>query len=152
MSLDPVVIEKLEAYCAYQERCTQQVLDKLSKLDVPSARFDDHLHHLRTAGFLDDGRFAKAYASGRFNLKSWGPYRIRQGLKALRIPDHLIQGALSELESTELEERLTRLLERKMEQWSHLSKPAQRQRIVRSLTQKGYGMREVLDAWEAFCR
>lgn len=150
--MDSAVIEKLEAYCAYQERCTQQVREKLQKLAVPSAEFDDHLDHLRDRGFLDDARFASAYASGRFRMKSWGPYRIRQGLMAHRIPEELIQGALGELDRDALNQSLIHLMERKMDQWSHLSKPEQRQRVVKSLTQKGYGMREVLDSWQALSR
>ena len=52
-------ISKLEAYCAYQERCEQEVRDKMAKLTVPTEMHPEIFQYLREQGFLDDARFGR---------------------------------------------------------------------------------------------
>ena len=63
---------KLEHYCAYQERSQQEVRDKLYNYGLHSAEVEDVICELIGANFLNEERFANAYALGKFRIKQWG--------------------------------------------------------------------------------
>ena len=71
---------RLERYCAYQERCHQEVVQKLKELGMIPEAIDQIVVHLIGEGFLNEGRFAMAFAWGKFNQKYWGRNRIEREL------------------------------------------------------------------------
>ncbi len=72
-------------YCAYQERTQQEVRDKLYDLGLFSDEVEDVLSQLITANFVNEERYAKAFASGKFRLKRWGRQKILFELKRRKI-------------------------------------------------------------------
>jgi regulatory protein len=85
---------KAEHYCAYQERSQQEVRDKLYEWGLHSAEVENIISELIGGNFLNEERFAKAYAQGKFKQKGWGKIKIKQGLKFKKVPDVLIKKAL----------------------------------------------------------
>src|ERR1700761_4152051 len=85
---------KAENYCAYQERSQQEVRDKLYDWEQKPDAVERIITRLIENNFLNEERFAKAYATGKFNQKGWGKIKIKQGLKLKRVPDVLIKKAL----------------------------------------------------------
>jgi regulatory protein len=85
---------KAEHYCSYQERSQQEVRDKLYEWDLHANAVENIISGLITDNFLNEERFAKAYAQGKFRQKGWGKNKIKQGLKFKRVPDVLIKKAL----------------------------------------------------------
>jgi len=75
MDLD-LIKEKLKTYCAYQERCTKDVKEKLVELNVPSEYHTELIAYLNEYDFLNDKRFLQAYINGKINLKRWGEQKI----------------------------------------------------------------------------
>ena len=67
---------KLEYYCSYQERCHQEVVDKLYQLGMKSDEIDAIVVHLLQHNFLNEERFARSFARGKHRIKSWGKIRI----------------------------------------------------------------------------
>jgi regulatory protein len=94
-----VALQKLQAYCAYQERCHQEVMTKLQDLGMYGDRADDIVAQLITDNFLNEERFAVAYARGKFRIKQWGKIRIRQALKQRHIPDYSIKKAMAAIDT-----------------------------------------------------
>jgi len=89
---------KLEHFCAYQERCHRDVSDKLKKMRmIPEAR-DEIIAHLIKFDFLNEERFSRSYARGKFHQKKWGKQRIVRELKERQVSRFNIQAALEELE------------------------------------------------------
>ena len=74
------IITKLERYCAYQDRCTQEVLTKLRSLQVEEKEAQQILRLLKNDGFVDDERYAQSYIRGKVGLKQWGKQKIRKYL------------------------------------------------------------------------
>ena len=68
-------------YCAYQERCHQEVRDKLYYWGLHSEDVEALISQLISEGFLNEERFAKAYAGGKFRIKNWGRNKIKKELK-----------------------------------------------------------------------
>ena len=94
-----VALQKLQSYCAYQERCHQEVTAKLYDLGMTGDAADQIIAKLIEDNFLNEERFARAYARGKFRMKSWGKIRIRQELKMRNIPEYSIQQAMKEVDT-----------------------------------------------------
>ena len=91
-------IKKLRRYCAYQERCHQEVRSKLLDLKIYGDDLEEVMMHLIEENFLNEMRFAQAYARGKFNMKHWGRIKISLGLKNKNITPYLIQKGLDEID------------------------------------------------------
>ena len=91
---EKVALAKAEHYCAYQDRAQQEVRDKLYEWGMVPASVENIIVKLIEGNFLNEERFAKAYARGKFNQKGWGRIKIKQGLKFKKVPDVLIKKAL----------------------------------------------------------
>ncbi len=88
---------RLESYCAYQERCHKEVQQKLREMKMIPAAVDLIILHLLQHNFLNETRFAQAFARGKFNHKKWGKQRIVRELKYRNISKYNIDLALKEI-------------------------------------------------------
>jgi regulatory protein len=105
--------KKLEWYCAYQERCHSEVKEKLYNYGLFPNEVDQIVAYLITENFLNEERFAEAYASGKFSMKHWGKIKIKQGLKQRHISDYCIKKALNSIDGDEYFEVLKKVAEKK---------------------------------------
>ena len=92
---------KLEYYCSYQERCHQEVIQKLYDLAIYSNEADSIIVHLIENNFLNEERFARSFARGKHRIKQWGKIRIVNELKHRKISTPNINYALSEISDEE---------------------------------------------------
>lgn len=90
------ILSKILRYCAYQERCTLDVRNKLLTLGVGKEQIQEILDYLEKEGFLNEERYARAYARGKFRINGWGKRKIKAGLIAKGIGNSLISTALEE--------------------------------------------------------
>jgi regulatory protein len=91
-------LQKLQSYCAYQERCHQEVTQKLYELGFRGDAADQIIAKLIEDNFLNEERFAIAYARGKFRIKRWGKIRIRQDLKMRNIPEYSLKKAMQAID------------------------------------------------------
>ncbi len=90
-------IKTLEHYCAYQERCHQEVINKLKALHMIPESIDRIVVHLIENDFLNETRFSREFARGKFNNKKWGKQRIKNELAKRNISKYNIRRGLEEL-------------------------------------------------------
>ncbi|MCR9172156.1 MAG: RecX family transcriptional regulator [bacterium] len=129
---------KLEALCAYQERCSQELDRKMRTWGLDQEDRDALLADLIANNFLSEERFADAYVSGKVNIKRWGKIKIRQHLKQKAISDYSIKKALTGIEDEVYFGNLKRLAEYK---YSTLKGPDdynKKVKLYRYLSGKGY--------------
>lgn len=129
---------KIEKFCAYQERSHQQVKRKLQGYGLSGMDADLLLLEMMQANFLNEERFAMAYARGKFKIKGWGKVKIKQGLKREGVGEKLIQQALASLGMDDYLETLHTLAKKKwplIKGASHLEKVF---KLKRYLVGKGY--------------
>jgi regulatory protein len=108
---DPQIgLEKAMSWCAYQERCQQEVRDKLFEWGLWPEAVENILAELITQDFVNEERFAKAYAGGKFRIKKWGRVKIKLELKKRRISDYCIRKGLKEIEEDAYTETLKKVL------------------------------------------
>ena len=104
--------QKLQHYCAYQERSPFEVKRKLRLIKLPSKFHEEVIATLMEENFLDEYRFAEAFVRGKINQKHWAPRRIRAGLQEHRIPKVSIDRILSEVDPTLIEKNALYLVDR----------------------------------------
>ena len=73
--------KRMENYCSYQERCHKEVERKLAEMNVIDLIKEETILHLMKHDFLNEERFARSFARGKFRIKNWGKVRIVRELK-----------------------------------------------------------------------
>ncbi|WP_428329631.1 regulatory protein RecX [Mucilaginibacter sp.] len=110
---EKVALAKAEHYCAYQDRSQQEVRDKLYEWGLWTSAVENIISLLISDNFLNEERFAKAYAIGKFRQKGWGKIKIKQGLKFKKVPDVLIKKALMTIPDDDYLQMLQKILTKK---------------------------------------
>src|ERR1035437_6899743 len=85
---------KAERFCAYQERCSLEVKQKLKELRADESETEKTIASLREDDFQNDERFALLFTSGKFRIKRWGKNKIRAELRMRNIPEAFIKKGL----------------------------------------------------------
>ncbi len=107
--------QKIEYFCAYQERCHEEVVAKLRTMKMDSDEIDQIMVHLLAENFLNEERFARSFARGKHRMKHWGKIRIVNELKFKNISQTLINIALKEITTEEYLETFHALAEKHWE-------------------------------------
>ncbi len=136
---------KAEAFCAYQERAQQEVRDKLYHWGLYPAVVEQVIADLITEGFLNEERFALAYASGKFRMNGWGKHKIKQGLTQKATSAPLIKAALNSLDEQEYREKLLNLLRAKARLEKEKDPYKRKNKLVRYALGKGYESELILE-------
>tara|TARA_R110002050_G_scaffold94765_1_gene197058 strand:+ start:40699 stop:41172 length:474 start_codon:yes stop_codon:yes gene_type:complete len=105
--------KKLEHYCAYQERCHQEVRQKLKGMYMIPEAIDVIIVHLIEHNFLNEERFAKTFVRGKFRIKSWGLNRLSFELKKKDVSKVNINQALATISEEDYNEYFNDLAEKK---------------------------------------
>ena len=133
-----MLIGKLGRYCAYRERCQQEVIKKLLDLGAPVEQADDILAELISLGFVNEERFATLYAGGKFRQKRWGRNKIILELRRRNLTEYCIQQGLKEIDEADYYNTLTFLVDRKRKSLTGGNKAENDQKIANFVIQKGY--------------
>jgi regulatory protein len=132
-------IQKLKHYCAYQERSHAEVKEKLYSLGLWRQDVDKAISQLIEADCLNEERFAKAFAGGKFRMKHWGRVKIKYELKQKQVSEYCIKKGLKEIDEEDYLKTLNKLKEEKL-----LTLKSEKNVLVRKrklsdyLLQKGY--------------
>lgn len=130
--------EKIQAYCAYQERCHQDVIKKLKFWGLIPDAVDMLLGELMQHNFLNEERFSRSFARGKFRIKKWGRIKIRMELKKKGVYSKCIDIALQEIDANDYYSTLKELLLKKsvLEKETHLFK--RKAKLTRYLVSRGF--------------
>ncbi|MBI1221899.1 MAG: RecX family transcriptional regulator [Bacteroidetes bacterium] len=133
------LLSKLMKYCAYQERCFSEAEQKLASLGAYGEEAGEIILHLSKAGFLDEERYARAFARGKFRFKRWGRNKIIRELKLKNISDYCLNKGMDEIDDTEYSSALHEL---GVKYWNKLKGEKnswiKRKKTGSYLIQKGY--------------
>jgi regulatory protein len=131
-------IHKIEHFCAYQERCHDEVVQKLRTMKMDSNEIDEILAHLIQENYLNESRFACSFARGKHRIKFWGKVRIINELKFRNISTYNINLALKEITAEEYETNFNALAERNWLSIKEANGLKKRKKYCDFLLRKGY--------------
>ncbi|MGB6268191.1 MAG: regulatory protein RecX [Olleya sp.] len=137
--------KKLEHYCAYQERCHKEVRQKLKDLNMIPEATDIIIVHLLEHNFLNEERFAKTYARGKFKIKKWGKRRIALELKRKDISKFNVNQALTEIDYNEYIDVFNDLAEKKANSLKETDKYKKKKKLIDYLFYRGWESHLVYD-------
>jgi regulatory protein len=130
--------KKLEGYCSYQERCHKEVELKLAEMNMIELAKDDIIMHLMNQNYLNEERFAKSFARGKFSIKKWGKQRIIRELKFRNITEINIKIALKEFTTEEYLSSFNKLANKKAQNINEVNIYKKRKKLADYLLYRGW--------------
>lgn len=126
-------------YCNYQERSHQEVKNKLYELGAHKSEVEQLLATLIEEDLLNEERFARSYARGKFRMKAWGRNKIRYHLKSMQVSEYCLKKAMTEIDAEAYYEQLKKLVAQKYTYY-RAQKPEwkRRQKVKQYLISRGY--------------
>ena len=129
---------KAASYCAYQERCHDEVTEKLSEWGVYGDDAGNILLKLIEQNYLNEERFAKAFAGGKFRVKKWGRIKIKLELKKRKISDYCIRKAMQQIDDTDYAKTIRDLIAKKSKEIKGGKEYIRKYKIAKFVASRGF--------------
>jgi len=130
--------KKAERYCAYQERCHFEVVTKLRGMRMIPEAIDLIITHLIQNDFLNEERFSRSYARGKFRVKNWGKEKIIAELRRRNISNFNIKLALEEIDEKDYLTKLDLIAKKKLAQIKEADLQKRRKKLADYLLYRGW--------------
>ncbi len=131
--------QKIKHYCGYQERSHAEVKEKLYSFGLWKNDVEALISRMIDEDYLNEERFAKAFAGGKFRMKQWGRVKIKYELKQKQVSEYNIRKAMKEINEEDYIDALNKLFEEKQEILKgEKNAPTRKRKILDFLLQKGY--------------
>lgn len=138
------VTDRLRGLCSRREYCVEDIRQKaLKALDGDAALAAEVVETLVKEKYVDDLRYASAFARDKSSIQGWGEVKIRYMLSAKKVSREVIDQALSEIDTERASSKLQKLLETKYK--SLREDPQCRLKLLRFVLGRGYSYDEVND-------
>jgi regulatory protein len=108
-------LEKARNYCAYSERSQYDVRVKLQEWSIDQVSSESIISTLVEENFLNEERFAKAFAHGKLRINHWGRVKIKMALRQHQVSDRCIKNALNELDEDEYQQIIIKEAKKKID-------------------------------------
>jgi regulatory protein len=131
-------ILKAANYCAYQERCHNEVLTKLQEWGIYGEEANQVVLFLIENNYLNEERFAQAFAGGKFRVKKWGRTKIKRELKLRQVSDFCINLALKEIDPNDYTNTLQEVIHKQLEKAQTKHPILAKQKAFQYAMQRGY--------------
>ena len=132
------VLYRAASFCAYQERSTKEVRQKMAEWELPEQDMGAVLEELTTQNYLNEERFARAFAGGKFRIKKWGRLKIKQELKLKGVSNEMIQKGLQEIDGDDYVATLHDIVGKKAHSLRGETQLAMKQKLLRFALSKGF--------------
>lgn len=129
---------KAAHFCAYQERCHVEVVEKLAGWGIYGQDADLLVVQLIEQGYLNEERFARAFAGGKFRTRNWGRLRIIRELKSRKISEYCILRGLEEIDEDDYDRILVKLVLQKWNSLKEKNPVVRRHKAAAYVIGKGY--------------
>jgi regulatory protein len=129
---------KIERYCVYQDRCHKEIEQKLKEYTLIDEAKNQIILHLLEHDFLNEERFSKSFARGKFNIKKWGKQRIIRELKIRDISDYNIKTALREIDEDVYNKTIVEIAEKRNKLINEPDVYKRKKKLTDYLIRKGY--------------
>lgn len=125
-------------YIAVRMRSEKELSIYLEKKEIPKDERDNIIDKLKRNGFLNDRQFAVSFIADKVHLSNMGPYQIRRELEYHNIDEETITEELSKYEDSVFEEKLKKLIQKKVSLDHKHSTYQLQQKLLQDFTNMGY--------------
>lgn len=129
---------KARKYCVYRERCQKEMRNKLYEWGLTPNGVESIIAELIIENFINEERYAKMFAGGKFRIKKWGRIKIRNKLQAKNISEYCIKKGLEEMEDEDYLKTLKELIEKKARLVNETDEYIKRDKIAKYVINKGF--------------
>ena len=136
---------KMEKFCIYQDRCHSEIEKKIREMGMIQQASDVIQLHLMEHDFVNEERFARSFARGKFKIKKWGRRRIINELKQRDISSYNIKAGLSEIDEDDYEETLEQIGRKRFELVREANVFKKRKKVSDFLLRKGFESNKVYE-------
>lgn len=144
-------MDKMRRLCSRREYCVSDIRAKLMKeLEGDAQKVETAINKLKDEKYVDDLRYATAYARDKASISGWGATKIRYMLSAKGVAKDVISEALNEVDEVKASTRLEKLLENKYK--SLKDDPQWKIKLLRFALGRGYSYDEVNDQIHRFAQ
>ena len=141
-----MVLQKIQYFCSYQERCIRETEEKLKDWAVQKKLIHSIISQLQEEGYINEERFAKVYAGSKFRINKWGRQKIEFELKLKGIPEGIIKKGIEEIDEEDYQRILRDLIRKKQKGITPEKDLNIREKIITFVQGKGYEMELILTA------
>jgi len=134
----PQALAKARAYCARQERCQQELRNKLFAWELAGKDVENVISQLISEGYLNEARFAEHFAVSKFRQKGWGLKKIEQALKAKQVSEPCVRLGLKSIAEDEYRDALTNAVSKRWERVKDEDPYVRKQKVFRYFLGKGF--------------
>lgn len=132
------ILQKLARYCAYQERCVQELEQKMKTFEVLPSEFAEYVDWLSENNYLNEARFVEIFVRSKFNQKGWGRTKINYELRKRGISASLLANAWDGIDDQDYIEKARTLLQKKRDEIKTGTSPQRYQKCYNFGLSKGY--------------
>lgn len=136
----------MKNWCAYQERSQFEVRNKLFEYGIFNEEAENIIIQLIQENFLNEERFAIAFARGKFRIKRWGKIKIKLELKQHKVSEYCINKALKQIDGNEYFATLEKIIEKKIKEIKEPNKIKKQYKIIKYAMSRGYEQDIIMDA------
>ncbi len=138
-------LSKLQNYCSYQERCHQEVYQKLKKMRMIPKAIDSIIVDLIKHNYLNESRYATTFVRGKFRIKKWGKRRLILELRKRDIGKVNIILAIEKIDYNEYIEVFNDLAEKRLSQFIEINVLKKKKKLADYLLYRGWESQLVYD-------
>lgn len=139
------MLVRMAGLCAGAEQCTADIRSKILKQGFPAEEAERMIAYLRQNGYLDDSRYARAYAVDKVRFSGWGRMKVRMGLRGKGVDDAVISQALDYIPDSDYDAALEKVMAAKTRSLD-LSDVKDRQKLYRHMASRGFESQLIINA------
>jgi regulatory protein len=136
---------RISKYCAYQERSHHEVVQKLYSFGITTDQVEEILAWLITENYVNEERYAIAFAGGKFRIKRWGKFKISRHLEKNKVSQYSIDKALSLIDDADYLATIELLIKQKLKNTAAENVYVLRNKVAKYVISKGFEPEQVWD-------
>ena len=133
-----IAVERLKSYCALQDKCQWDVIQKMQEWGLLKISQKHILDLLIQEKYVDEERYSQSFCRGKFRIKKWGKIKIKNELKKKYISDECITKGLAEINGFEYQEELDKQYHKKKDTIKENNHFIKKTQIATYLINRGY--------------
>ncbi len=136
-------LSRAASLCVASEHCIADITEKLARWGIPPEQREEIINRLLDEKYIDESRYATAYARDKLHFSHWGRVKIRMMLRMQHIPEPLIREALDALDPQEYADIARQVMESKARTVKAPDSYTAKAKIIRFALQRGFEMEDI---------